>query len=948
MSTYVQRIALLAQRLNIPIVSTSGQTHLGLYGTLRFHGGTIGISCSAKLPALIKDIDPALEFETILAAFSRGDAWAWIQIKTPDHKFRTPERDKPLPQAFIECSEGILTPDDFRLVLGNSQLALVCQLSSDGGSLKAIYASSKIYRPSSASLIVADFGTTGERGLDLRGFCSMVAMQIRVRTAVNVRAVEAEAAADRDFVTGVRRYLEALRDHARSSTPQIRYQISERSPVRLRTATEEPWPLVFARPNTQLVLPTLGGRSRRLAVCDVSDDGVLTLDGDDEKGDLASDGELHIQPGTDALQRMREALDVIAMGAEDSHVRLIEALTRPDQLQPLPPIHVPAIHDEAGRQQAAKALALNTPDIALIHGPPGTGKTTVICGIVQELVRSGKRVLLVAPTHVALDNVLERVGNAPGVTAIRLGSPANVDVRAQNYLLQNRTLDLTARLSTALHTAVEDAAAEDAVVTVQREWAGRIARDEEAGALLLLNANLICATPIGIAMAREFRDVETAFDVMIMDEASKASLTDFLVPAARARKWILVGDHRQLPPYVDVGELKAVISERVKRTGFEDPDDNWLDEVSTELRRHFDNRMHPDDRRQREAWRSLIDKLIRPFQLDPADIEELHALPADAGTWRQHHQRAGRHTGPGKERNTAKEQVIRLGAELLELQSLALPSVFERLTRLPDSRAVRLNYQHRMMPALARFSSDMVYEGDYPSAVSTHQLGLEIPTLEAPAIWIDTAYARPQRRYEFPRPTRNGTAESGKDWSGGGYHNPLELQVAMELVEACATWAVKSWRGDPRPNGRGPDADFEIGVTCFYLKQAQMLRDAIFKKLAPGNDPWRRQWKESAANRAAIDIHVSIVDRFQGREKDLVILCTTRSNPKGLRGHVDNLNRLNVAVTRARHKRIIIGDSTTLAGQGEGRRRAETDLLLRLYQDSEQKPKWGHALGGQA
>ncbi|MCH3703321.1 AAA domain-containing protein, partial [Campylobacter lari] len=77
----------------------------------------------------------------------------------------------------------------------------------------------------------------------------------------------------------------------------------------------------------------------------------------------------------------------------------------------------------------------------------------------------------------------------------------------------------------------------------------------------------------------------------------------------------------------------------------------------------------------------------------------------------------------------------------------------------------------------------------------------------------------------------------------------------------------------------------------------------------------------------------------------LVILCTTRSNPKGLRGHVDNLNRLNVAVTRARHKRIIIGDSTTLAGQGEGRRRAETDLLLRLYQDSEQKPKWGHALG---
>ena len=456
----------------------------------------------------------------------------------------------------------------------------------------------------------------------------------------------------------------------------------------------------------------------------------------------------------------------------------------------------------------------------------------------------------------------------------------------------------------------------------------RIENDESIGTMLLLNANLVCATPIGIAMTPAFREVSVAFDVMIIDEASKATITDFLVPATRAKKWILVGDHRQLPPYVDLGELEAVISERVKRVDIDVPE-GWVRELSSRLRQHFDKRMHPDRKQYERAWRSFIIELGKPFKIDDAVIDELSALDANSSKWRET-LRAN-----NKKMGTARATLLRLGAELLELQTIALTSVFEYLIRLPPSRAVRLNYQHRMLKKLSEFSSEQVYDGDYPNASDTEKLGLDIPSLEAPAIWIDTAYAPANRRYEQPR---------DQNWSGGSYTNKLEVDVAKELVDTCATWAVEHWQGDPREDRLGKNAQFEIGVVSFYLQQARELCDAIFPMCTSGTDRWRRQWKSPAANGAPIDIHISIVDRFQGSEKDLVILCTTRSNPDGRRGHVDNLNRLNVAVTRARHKRIIIGDSTTLAGQEGGRRRSDDDLLVRLYKKSEQKKKWGRAL----
>ena len=927
-----QRIAQLAERLGIPLPRVVGQARLGLAGTIRVTR-TVPLIFTPRADGQIAEADPGLTRPELIDSMNATHVWTWLEVRGSEGRWRWPEMGDD-PEVLARCSVGDLPPQDFSVILSTARWSLRCVPARDGGGL-LVLGVLKPRRAPCARLLVANFGSGADLNFDTKGMCTLIAHQTRVRVRVDPRDVEREANEDRDFITGVRRYLEALRNHAVSSTPRARYELLERSPVRVRTADGDAWPRAFTRPGTLLQVPTVGEQLKSLPIVDVSDDGdVLTLDGDDDRNELVAQGELKVRPGDDSLRRMREALDTIAMGTDEAHGRLLEALTRPESLQPLASPEVLTAHDERSRQHEAKTLALNTPDIALIHGPPGTGKTTVICGIVEELVRQGQRVLLVAPTHVALDNVLERVGDRPGVTAIRLGSQNNVEEQAHRFLLQNRSKDLTRHLAMGLRLATSDVPADDPVASVQREWAARIANDEEVGTLLLLNANLVCATPIGIAMAREFREVEVVFDVMILDEASKATITDFLVPAARARKWILVGDHRQLAPYVDLGELEAVVSERVKRAGIDEPDAAWVRELSTRLRQHFDNRMHPDPERVKYAWSDLIEELTSHFEVNDAVFEELVALGADADKWREAYRTTSR---SGAEGDGGKGAVLRLGAELLELQALALPSVFEHLTSLPESRAVRLNFQHRMAPALAAFSSELVYGGDYPSAPETSKLGLDIPSLEAPAIWVDTAYAPAVRRYEHPR---------DRDWSGGDYINPLEVEIAVELVEACAAWAVQSWRGDPRERGRGVDAPFEIGVTSFYLKQAFQLRDAIFREVASGTDPWRRRWKSPAANGAPIDIHVSIVDRFQGREKDLIILCTTRSNPKGRRGHVDNLNRLNVAVTRARHKRIVIGDSTTLAGQEGGRRRQPGDLLVRLYETSEHKKKWGRTLGG--
>src|SRR5262249_850249 len=76
-------------------------------------------------------------------------------------------------------------------------------------------------------------------------------------------------------------------------------------------------------------------------------------------------------------------------------------------------------------QQAALAFALTAPALAIIHGPPGTGKTTTVVEVIRQAVPRGERVLVCAPSNLGVDNLLERLLQA-GESAVRLGHPARV------------------------------------------------------------------------------------------------------------------------------------------------------------------------------------------------------------------------------------------------------------------------------------------------------------------------------------------------------------------------------------------------------------------------------------------------------------------------------------------------------------------------------------------
>lgn len=212
--------------------------------------------------------------------------------------------------------------------------------------------------------------------------------------------------------------------------------------------------------------------------------------------------------------------------------------------------------------------ALSTSDFAILEGPPGSGKTTAICEFILQAIKRNKRVLLCASTHVAVDNVLERLIDDYDdiVIPVRIGDSYNISEQVERF--QYGRFKATERIR-LINFLLNEKKKNKKLLNSQKKLLRSLQEKDQQTIedLILESANLVCGTTIGILNYPRIKEMGRRksgskkpvpqFDYLIIDEASKTTFQEFLVPALFAKRWILSGDPKQLSPYVDEKEISA-------------------------------------------------------------------------------------------------------------------------------------------------------------------------------------------------------------------------------------------------------------------------------------------------------------------------------------------------------------------------------------------------------
>ncbi len=243
-------------------------------------------------------------------------------------------------------------------------------------------------------------------------------------------------------------------------------------------------------------------------------------------------------------------------------------------------------------QQEAVLRCLAAQDFFLIHGPPGTGKTITCVEVIMQLVKRGYSILAAADSNVAVDNLVERLDKL-GVGVVRIGHPARVIPslrrRSLDYLVQEdpdyvkaqelreRAYELKERMKGFIMPEMRwrRGLSDDAIVELAREkrtvrgipaeklkgmrkWIAvkqRVDRlfsiahelEESAISRIIRDADVICVTN-STAGSEMLKGVK--FDFAVIDEATQSTEPSSLIPVLKAKRFIMAGDHKQLPPTI--------------------------------------------------------------------------------------------------------------------------------------------------------------------------------------------------------------------------------------------------------------------------------------------------------------------------------------------------------------------------------------------------------------
>ncbi len=543
-------------------------------------------------------------------------------------------------------------------------------------------------------------------------------------------------------------------------------------------------------PGVPILLSAAGskdGEGWRGVVCDRHRYAIsVAVNEPPEEEDRAATYRLDLSTDETARQRQTSALEKTAAAKRERLAELRDVLlgAKEPEFNPALPL-VPLNTSLNASQQEAIGFALSARDLAILHGPPGTGKTTAVVELIRQAVQRGQKVLACAPSNLAVDNMLERL-LAGGEKAVRLGHPARVlpGLREHTLDLMTEEHDGTRQARKLAKKAFALFRQAGKYTRAKPEPGHRQALRQEGRALLadarkledqvverILNgATVVCATLTGINA--EILG-ERVFDLAVIDEAGQSTEPICWLPVLRSKSLVLAGDHCQLPP--------TILSQEAAQEGF---------------------------------GISLMERLVDRY-------------------------------GP-------------------------------KTTRL-------LKVQYRMHESIMTHSSRTFYESELEAheSVRGHLLcdlpGVQVNALtQTPVEFIDTAGASYDEETEA---------------DGKSRLNPQEADLVVKKVQALLDAGVPA-------SG--------IAVIAPYSAQVRLLREMLSRHHAPRDE-------EPHAEREANGLEIDSVDGFQGREKEVVILSLVRSNSEGDVGFLADVRRMNVALTRARRKLLVIGDSATLA-----------------------------------
>ena len=452
-------------------------------------------------------------------------------------------------------------------------------------------------------------------------------------------------------------------------------------------------------------------------------------------------------------------------------------------------------------QERAVNEVLWAKDVAIVHGPPGTGKTTTLVEAINETLMRESQVLVCAQSNMAVDWISEKLVDR-GINVLRIGNPTRVNDKMLGFTYERRFESHADYPQLwAIRKAIRELrknrkkGSENYHQKMDRLKSRAAEIELRINAELFGEARVIACTLVGSA---HHLLEGMKFGTLFIDEAAQALEAACWIPMKRASRVILAGDHCQLPP----------------------------------------------------------------------TVKSIAALRAGLG-------------------KTLMERIAENKPEVVTL----------------------LKIQYRMNDEIMRFSSDWFYGGKVESAPQIKYRS--VLDYDHPITWIDTSNEENQITIEgedAPEDSASTSSSESTSSPASVTNQNSDLNFKEQFVgesfgrinkaEAELTLLTLAEYFTKIGKQRVLSESIDVGIISPYRAQVQYLKKLI--KKYEFFKPYRRL------------ISVNTVDGFQGQERDVILISLVRSNDEGQIGFLKDLRRMNVAMTRARMKLIILGNKDTM------------------------------------